>query len=97
MMRALSLSHQKQESWYGLSPAIIPMVSRGVKRVYTPEQNPSERTGALECRHGLDWERRHRSDQRSAGPGVGAKRRDRLPTLARVVSGCGTQTWSAPP
>lgn len=34
------------------------------------------------------WEWRDCANQCSTGPGVGAKRRHRLPTLARVVSGC---------
>lgn len=44
----------------------------------------------------LLWERRDCANQRSIGPGVGAKRRHCLPTPARVVSGRETETRSEP-
>ena len=51
----------------------------------------------LPRRHRLDREQRDRSNQGSPGSGVGAEREKRVPTAARVVSGCRPQAWGSAP
>ncbi len=80
-----------------LPGSIIVMETGSVKRLCPFEQSASAWLSALECRNRLDWQQRHQSNQCSIGAGVGAERRNRLPTTARVVSGRPPQTGRPSP